>query len=115
MSSRISYEVNPRGSLFTIDGELFQIGAAGTRCLDDVRSQFGEEAALNVALAASRAMAEARNRWSDSRRPKLAQGENEINVEGVLLALGLSPTQIPTLAVRYRSGSSTSVDLRAAG
>ena len=115
MSLSISYEFNARGTLFEIDRERFQTGAAGTRCFHDVRSQFGEEAALNGAVAASKMMAEARSRWPDARRPQLGHGESEITVEGFLLALRLSPSEIPALAARYRTGSAASVDLRAAG
>jgi hypothetical protein len=111
----VSYESAPSGLLFTIGGEEYRTGRAGQRCFEDVRNQFGEDAALVVAAEAATRMSEVRLLWPGSRRPNLKKGQYEINVNGFLLALGFGPERVEDLAARYRSGTQAHVDLGAAG
>lgn len=113
--SAVTYTSAPSGIAFTIDGAAYRTGSAGRRCFEDLRNQFGEEAARAVAADAARRMPEARQLWPASRRPNLRAGESEINVEGWLLALGFAPPDVERLAALYRSGPSATVDLLTAG
>jgi hypothetical protein len=87
------------------DMEPRTAGAASTRCFADLVRDRGLGEAETIRNAALRKRGRSRRLWSKS-----PMGNYSINVECVLMALGVSDAEIPRLARAYRSGPGASLE-----
>jgi hypothetical protein len=106
-----------RDLVFRIDGVVFRMGAASTRCFRDIESQFTSAEALATAASAVGLMPEVRRRWPDVRGPQLKSEEQELLGEALLLAGGVAPNDVEELCREgnYRGNPRATFDLRAYG
>lgn len=114
-------DVSPIGNTDTLfafdDGSVYRAGAAASRCFRDIRDQFSEVAALATVERAAQIAEDVRARFPDVRSPRLSRGQQELFVEVLLVAGGLSDRVAGELgrSGNYRNNPLASFDLRARG
>jgi hypothetical protein len=106
-----------RDLVFQIDGDVFRMGAASTRCFRDIELQFSAADALATAASAVSLMHEVRRRWPQVRGPQVKDEERELLGEALLLAGGVEPDDAEELCRdgNYRGNPRATFDLRRYG